>query len=885
MSDALARAERWLPDALGLPPGAAPFPWQRRLLGTLVGGDLPTALDLPTGLGKTSVIALWLLARAVGAPLPRRMVYVVDRRVVVDQATAEAERLRAWVAATAEVRDALALGRRELPISTLRGQHVDNREWLEDPSAPAVVVGTVDMVGSRLLFSGYGVSSRMRPYQAGLLGRDTLLVLDEAHLVPPFEALVTALAGGEAELGPRGAAPGGGLRRLSLSATARRADGEVFRLDDADLADPVVRQRVDAPKRLSLRPDSGGRLADGLAGAVVDLLDEVGGAPAVLAYCDLREDAEMLAGALRKRLPAAEVELFVGARRVAEREAARRRLGQLGFLAGGERTVDRPRVLVATAAAEVGVDLDADHLVADVVAWERLVQRLGRVNRRGGREARVVLVETPSEPVRKAMDAAPSGPAATRRTAVLSLVRALPLGADGRHDASPAALRTLADAAAELVTAATSPPPLHPALDRPTVEAWAMTSVAEHPGRPSVAPWLRGWVDEEPQTRVVWRARLPSGAEPPLLDPAEEARWFDAMPPHTSELLETESYRVAAWLLERADAARKSRASGPLPNAADVAVAWALDGAGTVLRRWSLSQLAGQRDRFESALAGRTLVVDARLGGLRDGLLAPDADEPPPVADGDTPWLGEDAPPTGFRVRLAPADAEPTNDPGWRERARFAWRSDVDGEVVEWLVVDRWQGDATTEDDRSAGRPQALAEHQAWTEARARRLGQRLGLDPASVEILAIAAALHDEGKRAARWQRAMRAKEDAVYAKTLGPMNSRLLDGYRHEFGSLRWAEADPRVRALPSEARDLVLHLVAAHHGGARPTIETRGCDDAPPSALEARARDVALRYFRLQERWGPWGLAWWEALLRAADQQASRDNDRGADDQGGA
>ncbi len=34
------------------------------------------------------------------------------------------------------------------------------------------------------------------------------------------------------------------------------------------------------------------------------------------------------------------------------------------------------------------------------------------------------------------------------------------------------------------------------------------------------------------------------------------------------------------------------------------------------------------------------------------------------------------------------------------------------------------------------------------------------------------------------------------------------------------------------------------------------------------------MALRFARLQKRWGPWGLAWWEALLRAADQQASRD-----------
>ncbi len=61
-------------------------------------------------------------------------------------------------------------------------------------------------------------------------------------------------------------------------------------------------------------------------------------------------------------------------------------------------------------------------------------------------------------------------------------------------------------------------------------------------------------------------------------------------------------------------------------------------------------------------------------------------------------------------------------------------------------------------------------------------------------------------------------------------------------------------------------------------RKVIETRGCEDAPPSLLEDRAREIALRFARLQRRWGPWGLAWWEALLRAADVQASRRNDAG-------
>ena len=225
--------------------GHTPFGWQRRLFEKyFMQGNLPSALDLPTGLGKTSVMAIWYLARRAGAPVPRRLVYVVDRRAVVDQATAVAESINQGSDDSA------------LRISTLRGQYADNREWLEDPAAPAIVVGTVDMIGSRLLFEGYGVSRGMRPYHAGLLGADTLLVLDESHLVPPFERLLERIARDRDEdnaLGPqeekdRGLIPR--FRLLPLSATGRDRVGDVFRLTEKDREDPVVKQRLGAKKRL-----------------------------------------------------------------------------------------------------------------------------------------------------------------------------------------------------------------------------------------------------------------------------------------------------------------------------------------------------------------------------------------------------------------------------------------------------------------------------------------------------------------------------------------------------------------------------------------------------------------------------------------------------------
>src|SRR5581483_824785 len=132
-----------LSSAMGLMPKEVPFPWQQDLLAKFVAGDIPDALDIPTGLGKTAVMAIWLVARICSANVPRRLVYVVDRRVVVDQATTVARGLRRFVEERVDIMTRLGI-RDGLPISTLRGQYVDNREWLENPASPAVIVGTVD---------------------------------------------------------------------------------------------------------------------------------------------------------------------------------------------------------------------------------------------------------------------------------------------------------------------------------------------------------------------------------------------------------------------------------------------------------------------------------------------------------------------------------------------------------------------------------------------------------------------------------------------------------------------------------------------------------------------------------------------------------------------
>ena len=551
----------------------SPFRWQTRLFHRFFDADLPKAVDVPTGLGKTSVMALWLIALAEGAVLPRRLIYVVDRRAVVDQATRFAERLRCNI--STELANRLDLNDRRLPISTLRGGFADNRDWLEDPSRPAIVVGTIDMIGSRLLFEGYGVSRGMRPYHAGFLGVDALVLLDEAHLCPPFEALLRQIAAHhDGKLGP-----GSGdnsntppFHLMSLSATGREvaevSRHSVFRLEATDTDESVVRQRMRARKRLEINELTDASL---LVERIADRAIELGAgdhASRVLVYCHRRTDAatvkELIDKKCRRRNRAGKLvnghasQLLVGERRVYERAELEAWIATHGLLGGSNVPPQAPTFLVATSAGDVGVDLDADHLVCDLVAYERMVQRLGRVNRRGG-DGRTAMVDVfAARPELKA-NAGKSDKEGhernlerynQRKTALLRL----PCGEDGRHDASPSATAELRRNHPDVVDAATTPAPLYPELTRPLVDAWSMTSLKRHEGRPEVAPWLRGWEDdEEPHTDVVWRTYLPHVRRDAdtSVPPAMVAEFFRVAPVHATERLEAPASRVLDWLLKR----------------------------------------------------------------------------------------------------------------------------------------------------------------------------------------------------------------------------------------------------------------------------------------------------------------------------------------------
>src|SRR5262249_43387165 len=150
----------------------------------------------------------------------------------------------------------------------------------------------------------------------------------------------------------------------------------------------------------------------------------------------------------------------------------------------------------------------------------------------------------------------------------------------------------------------------------------------------------------------------------------------EAAPPHASELLETEMFRVVEWLEDRAkalledstDDTSSSEAAGavaPIPRLQkDGVVAIALSRAGDVRGFIKLNDCIFESDNkkanekkkqaLESVLKGATLVVDARVAGLHDGLLDPKMQIPPRTVDDEQEWLPptDNRPVIRYRVRL-----------------------------------------------------------------------------------------------------------------------------------------------------------------------------------------------------------------------------------------
>jgi CRISPR-associated endonuclease/helicase Cas3 len=401
--------------------GYIPFPWQTRLARKLAEeGVWPKVLDLPTGSGKTAAldVAVFHLAleaaRGAERRAPLRIALVVDRRLVVDDAFARAEKIAASLAApTGEVTTKVArqlkllAGEDSAPLLArrLRGGIPREDDWARTPSQPTILCSTVDQVGSRLLFRGYGVSNSMKPVHAGLFGSDCLILLDEAHLSEPFRQTLewVQLYKGKPWRESEDAVAPWGLSLLT--ATPGKEASSNFRLEDKDYANPTLGRRWNSSKPARLielgklrnvatddeasEPEKVAnkqridKLVDQAKEGLTALKASGIEQPAIAIVVNRVARARAVFEELRKYLSEEENELIlmIGPSRSVERDNLANRLKPIQT--GNARNLGKALLIVSTQCIEAGVDIDLDGLITDAAPLDALRQRFGRLNRAG----------------------------------------------------------------------------------------------------------------------------------------------------------------------------------------------------------------------------------------------------------------------------------------------------------------------------------------------------------------------------------------------------------------------------------------------------------------------------------------------------------------------
>ncbi len=947
--------------------GAEPFPWQRRLAEMVFENGWPQVLDVPTGAGKTAAIDVAVFHLALEATggherrAPVRTLFVVDRRLVVDDAYRRACRIaselrKATDGVLKRVADRLRLlsetAENPLVVTRLRGGAPKDPDWVRTPAQPAVIVSTVDQAGSRLFFRGYGVSDSMKPVHAGLLGSDALLLLDEAHLSQPFvQTARDSRAYQEHPTWSTNAAPAP-FQVVSLSATPSEPEhvAALVRKDDhshavlgprltctkpADLV--LVKAPTDDPAFVAAfveRAWSASRIGGGPAIAVGIVVNRVRRARQV--YDGLRKMLEQSSHTVSEHLA-----LLIGRSRPLDRD--RWLADLLPRMASEQRSKgdERPLFVVATQCIEAGADLDFDALITEAAPLDCLRQRFGRLNRTGRNiEIRAAIIASESQ------IAARAKPDPVYGEAIASTWRHLEQNAmkQKAKNAAPvidfgldASRRWLPEGEEllPLLAPRTNAPVLLPAY----VDQWSCTSPLPAVDA-EIELFLHGPRSGPAEVQIVWRADL---------DEADRGAWRErvgACPPSTLEAVSVPFVEAVRWLRSRADAdVADVESSAVGANDADE-----LKSSGRWVLRWRGIDDEGTAPITAARLRpGDLLVAPSTYGGCDEWGWSPSSTAP--VSD-----LGEEANRAhrGLDIlRLAPSialiDWQTEGADALAARRADSIRNLLEnlsdatkGEVIDALsgsdaVPPRWKrwldddanvrlvvsedglplalsrrvrpmesvGEATTEaDDSSSGlRAILLPDHSGGVRDVALDFARKAGLPERVAQDVALAAYLHDAGKAHPQFKLWLYggdelaafgpalAKSGRVSLGKAARSRAGLPTGARHELASIYFAMAHPRLRQASDP--DLVLWLVGTHHGYGRPffpavdwpaagaTFEADLGDGSfvshpvPPIA-ELTARWAEL-HSRLVRRYGPWGLAWLEAIVRLADHRRSEAEQR--------
>lgn len=904
-----------------LRPSYAPMKWMERMFTDIVSGQYPRLVDLPTGAGKTELVVVWLLAlawfgmrRSESQVVPRRLVWVVNRRVLVQQVSRISDEIRQRLMSpdTPQL-DGVRSGLRSLcgdtsdffKIVELRGQIVMDSDWAIRPATPQLIIGTVDQIGSRLLFQGYGLGKWGRPQQAGLLGVDAWVAVDEAHLVPAFVLTLRQLHERCATDTACLPAPFNAIfARLrfwltELSATPglpRPSKAEPFRLTEKEESDPRIADRILAAGSRLVRvvplPPSD-KPKDVLAVQLIKAAVASKASRIAIFVCEVGVADKVADGVEKEGIAPDHICKITGRIRGYERDRIAERPAFNEFLTARPEpaadTQNQRHFLVGTAAAEVGLDADADEILCDFASLPTLLQRLGRLDRRGvlsrrhadgNGEPPTMRVFATQQETRQKILAQLTTVASALKSDTNPYSAKLLAGThwlaeetnqsegneDKAEDQKSASNQTdpLIEAATWKVLEPTEglcTPPQNwlshesarvaagpvtvPPLTDTVLDYWSATTEERSP-QLSPHPFLYGLGENDegtPLVGVTFRLEVEAlrevgsdGDDPDSPDiAAEVAEIFQRFPPLRAELHQIKLSSVRDWLTspeaEQQPFIYRDRnrwLAKPVGESTSATIR-ALGPNGILILPAS---------PFVRSKATEALLKDCQQNEARNIAISD-------VLDG----VSKSA---RYRRTIAPLTERVGDDGAWlwnfddeKEDAHIP-KADLDGFKTNRPFLKRLRIGATEYcfryfyPEHSRSSLQFLDDHDgslghiARAEAEARRLAETIAPDDLFLKtLLPTAARYHDEGKRFPKWQTAFGRRGSMHPIAKLHPEleTPAPLHGFRHEWESLCkliTAGITPPPE-LSSESRalwsDLLQHLVGVHHGHLRPSITDDG------------------------------------------------------------
>ena len=659
-----------------------PFPWQSSLAKYVIEKkEWPPLLDLPTGSGKTAAIDVAIFALALEADRPKgqvrraaiRTFFVVDRRIVVDEAARRARGIARKLGAALHdakpgsilhdvARRLVRLAGRypdappsddvsPLRVAVLRGGMYRDDTWADSPAQPLVCASTVNQVGSRLLFRGYGLGRSGRVVHAGLVGNDSLILLDEAHIAGPFLSTIQAV---EAFRKPGQPASGTfsselPFRVVPMSATPG-SELPSFHLTDADRRNETLGQRLTANKLAILddevptvKDDDNAnqeRLSKRLADKAIELskettLTRIGEyTPKVIGIVVNRVDTARRVFGLLKA-PSRDLILLTGRIRPIDRDRLLNEfLGRMKSDPNRDRTPREEKTLlvVATQTIECGADLDLDALVTEVAPLDALRQRFGRLDRLGvlGRTNAVIVARR--DRVAPNADDPIYGTALTETWKWLIAQagdakkgeRVVDFGIDAMDQRVPKTRRDLDP----LCSPGSKAPVLLPAH----IDAWVQTEPLPVPD-PDVSLFLHG-PHRSSDVQIVWRTDLidHNGDVSQADLPNKWKQIVSLVPPTTLEALPVPIHVAQAWLAQSGVATVADVEGQPEgDNSQALRAHRARSKPFKKALRWcgpDDSSLIGEPDDLKVLKPGDTIVVPTSYGGADRFGWDPEATEP-----------------------------------------------------------------------------------------------------------------------------------------------------------------------------------------------------------------------------------------------------------------